>query len=153
MLVEASEETLRLENALKELKSHFHSLKHINLEGRISDKEPLAIGSSCDVYKARLEKHSELVAVKCIRMYMLDYASSAKVILSFYVFSFSDNDLFECEGFVQGSTIVVQFSPPECTSIAGILFRGTQSASKFRFLVDGKWNYDRVYATSSNGRY
>lgn len=56
-------------------------LKEINLAGSIHDIEdiPFALGSTCDVLRARSAKHNKSVVVKRIRGFLVQDASYAKV--------------------------------------------------------------------------
>ncbi|KLO07075.1 kinase-like protein [Schizopora paradoxa] len=56
------------------LKDIFSSLEDLNLAGLIEDREreQLALGSSCDIFRARSIKHNKRVAIKRIRCFLMD---------------------------------------------------------------------------------
>ena len=63
------------------LKDIFEALQDINLEDDIVDQEtkPHGLGSSSDIFRARSIKHGKIVAVKRIRVFLLDNISFARV--------------------------------------------------------------------------
>lgn len=78
----------------KRLDDLFQSLHEMNLAEDIYDQEranKIGLGVSSDVFRARSRRHNKLVAVKCIRVFLLDDESFAKVrglVLSVYRFRF-----------------------------------------------------------------
>ncbi len=65
----------------RELKDIFKTLQDINLDGQIVDQETeqVGLGFSCDVFRARSTTHNKIVAVKRIRLFLLDDISFASV--------------------------------------------------------------------------
>ncbi len=65
----------------KRLDDVFKTLHKFNLEGDICDKETTkrSLGASSDVYCASSKRHGKLVAVKCIRVFLLEDESCARV--------------------------------------------------------------------------
>ncbi len=75
----------KLAEAQKNLATHFEELQDINLKGQISGMRDAAagMGSYSDVFQAWSDTHQKSVAVKRIRLFLVDEtsnASDAKVI-------------------------------------------------------------------------
>ena len=66
---------------MEKLSKILESLSHLNLEGKIIQKQQYAseLGSSCDVFTAWSLKHNKKVAVKQIRTYLTRDPLFAKV--------------------------------------------------------------------------
>ncbi len=65
----------------KRLDELFKSLHELDLEKDICDREltRFGFGASSDVFRARSKRHNKRVAVKCIRIFLLEDESFAKV--------------------------------------------------------------------------
>lgn len=70
-------------NSRERLDRLFESLREINLENDLCDfeRKKFGLGMSSDVYRARSTRHNRKVAVKCIRVFLLEDESFAKVVV------------------------------------------------------------------------
>ncbi len=78
-----SETESRPSTSAWKLNDIFEALQDINLEGKIEDQETeqLGLGSSSDIFRARYTAHNKIVAVKRVRLLLLDNIADARVSL------------------------------------------------------------------------